>query len=96
MLSQSVPHVQEDPASEGASVSEVIECRDVELFWNTSNLNKVSFDQKLSKASSGMKYLEREKRLKIPKMINLSWTCLRRSARLANKTKQNMAYLLNS
>ena len=37
-----------------------------------------------------------DKGSKMPKMINLASAGLRKSARLANKPKQNMVYLLNS
>ena len=50
--SQSAPHVQESPASEGAHVSEVIKLLASEGVLNTSNWNKVHFDQKLLNSPS--------------------------------------------
>ena len=48
MLSQSKPHVQENPAGEGASVSEDIKRPASEVFQNTSNLKRVVFSQQSS------------------------------------------------
>ena len=89
MSSQYVPHVQEGTASEGASVTEVIECTDYEGVRNTSNLNKILFYQQSSHVTSGMTYRKVEKIPKLPKMMDLESTGFRRSDRLDNIPKQN-------
>ena len=74
--------------SEGAAASEVIERPDSYGFKNTSNLNKLRFNQQASSSPSGITSSEVEKVSKMPKMIDLASTNLKRSDRLANKPKQ--------
>ena len=99
MLLQSKPHVQEVLYSVGVYASEVIEHTDSEGVLKKSHLTKVCFDQQWSNAPSGMpsrKGDKGSKGSKIPKMIDLASTGLRRSSRLANKPKKNVVSLLNS
>ena len=86
-LSQNVQQVQESPVREGASVYEVTKRPFQEEVRNKSNLKKVCFTQQSPNVPSGIPsckiFLS-----KMPKMVDLASTDLRRFARLANKPRQ--------
>ena len=82
-LLQSIPHVQESPASKGAYVSEVIERPSPKGFQDASNPKKVGFTQQSSNVTSGM-ISSKEKGIKTPKMIDIASTGIRRSTSLAH------------
>ena len=84
----SILYLQEGPASKGGPIYEVIKFPAPEGVWNTSNLNKFWFTQQSSNFPSGIPYHKGLKGSKIPKMIDLASTGLRRSASLANKPKE--------
>ena len=66
--------MHENPASEGVQIK--------------NNLKKIHFAQQSSNTPSGVPYQEGDKGSKIPNIIDLVSTGLRRAARLANKPKQ--------
>ena len=74
------------------SVSENIKHPDAKGVKNISNLDRVFTTEKSSYVPSGIPSRGREKGSKMPNMIDLASTSLRRSIRLANKPKQKYGF----
>ena len=88
---QPKPHVKENTASKGSSISAVNKRLDFELVKNTSNLQTFRFAQQPPNMPSGIPYREGYKVPKgseTPKIINLTSAGLGRYYRLTNKPKQ--------